>query len=261
MTRIRIVGLCVVLACAFGAISATTAQAGEYGVCVKTEKVEKKYTGKYEDKNCTKTEAEGEGKYEWEPYPAESPVNTKTNWSYTGTSKSIIIESFAADFSCTSSTEVGETTGVKKGRITITLNGCISRLTKESCNNTATVGQIVTRELETTLIDHGEKGEGGNEPPEGKAWTEITAVGGKGIQAEFECFDGEPFWLEGSIAGVTTENVNTMSTKVKTTFNIEGGEQDLLASFDNPFNPEVETGPWLENYTEEEKGAKIEIKA
>jgi len=88
MKRIKIVGLCLTAVFAITALSAmaaTSAYAGEYGVCKKTAKVGKFYVAHYIDKNCTKhaTEAEEKAgktnKYEWESAAGEkSTTTTKT---------------------------------------------------------------------------------------------------------------------------------------------------------------------------------------
>ncbi|MGP0102217.1 MAG: hypothetical protein ACLPUT_11440 [Solirubrobacteraceae bacterium] len=266
MKRIGIVGLCLAAMFALSAMGASSAFAGEYGVCAKAAKSGKKYTGKYLDKNCTKAATEGEiaegkkNKYEWDPYPG--PAGTK--WTYTSKSKTAILEGAAGDITCKASTDAGEVTGVKSDVDTTTFTGCILSVTKESCQNTATAGTIVTTHNVTTLIDHGETGDSGKEPKEGEVWTQYTGegtTGPEGTLASWEC-SGIPFTTNGSLSGVTTEDVNVMSTKSKTTFNKEVGEQDLLTTFFNPFTSKIETGPAVENVTGEAKNAgKIEIKA
>ena len=106
-------------------------------------------------------------------------------------------------------------TGVKSDVDTTTFTSCILSVTKESCQNTATKGTIVTTHNVTTLIDHGEKGDSGLEPAEGEVWTQYTGEGTKGpegVLAEWEC-SGIPFVTNGSLSGPTTEDVNVMSTK------------------------------------------------
>jgi hypothetical protein len=265
MKRIGIVGLCLAAMFALSAMGASSAFAGEYGVCAKAAKVGKTYTGKYEDKNCTKEEASKTGgKYEWDPYPG--PAGTK--WGYTSKSKTAILEGEAGNITCKASTDVGEVTGVKSDVDQTTFTDCILSLTKESCQNTATKGSIETDKNVTTLIDNGEKGDSGKEPAPGEVWTQFTgevgATGFNGVPndlAEWEC-SGIPFVSDGSLSGVTTEDVNVMSTKSKTVFNKSVGEQDLVTTFFNPLSGKVESGAAVENVTGEVKNAgKIEIKA
>jgi hypothetical protein len=261
MKRIGIVGLCLAAMFALSAMGASSAFAGEYGVCAKAAKSGKTYTGKYEDKNCTKEEAaKTGGKYEWVPYPG--PAGTK--WTYTSKSKTAILEGSAGDITCKASTDTGEVTGVKSDVDTTSFTDCILSITKESCQNGATKGTITTTKNVTTLIDHGEKGDSGKEPASGEVWTQFTGEGTtsqEGLLAEWEC-SGIPFKTNGSLSGVTTEDVNVMSTKSKTTFNKSVGEQDLVTTFFNPLTGKVESGAAVENVTGEVKNAgKIEIKA
>ena len=265
MKRIGIVGLCLAALFALSAMGASSAFAGEYGICAKAAKAGKLYTGKYLDKNCTELASEAQktegkkNKYEWVPYPGPAG----TNWKYTSKSKTAILEGEAGDITCKSSTDAGEVTGVKSDVDKTTFVDCVLSVTKESCQNTATKGTITTTENVTTLIDHGEKGDSGKEPAVGEVWTQFTGEGTKennGDLAEWEC-SGIPFSTTGSLSGVTTEDVNVMSTKSKTTFNKSVGEQDLLTTFFNPFTSKVETGPAVENVTGEVKQSKSEIKA
>ncbi len=265
MKRIGIVGLCLAAMFALSAMGASSAFAGEYGVCAKAAKSGKTYTGKYEDKNCTKEEAtKTGGKYEWVPYPG--PAGTK--WGYTSKSKTATLVGEAGNITCSKSTDAGEVTGVKSDVDTTSFTGCVLSITKESCQNTANKGEIVTTHNVTTLIDHGEKGESGKEPAEGEVWTQYTGqpgtIGFNGapeVLAEWEC-SGIPFVTDGSLSGPTTEDVNVMSTKSKTVFSASGGEQDLVTTFFDPLTSKVETGPAIEEVTGEAKNAgKIEIKA
>jgi hypothetical protein len=260
MKRIGIVGLCLAAMFALSAMGASSAFAGEYGVCAKAAKSGKTYTGKYEDKNCTKEEAaKTGGKYEWVPYPG--PAGTK--WGYTSKSKTAILEGSAGDITCKASTDTGEVTGVKSDVDTTSFTDCILSITKESCQNGATKGTITTTHNVTTLIDHGEKGDSGLEPALGEVWTQFTGegtTGQGGTLAEWEC-SGIPFVTNGSLSGPTTEDVNVMSTKSKTTFNKSVGEQDLVTTFFNPLTGKLESGAAVENVTGEVKNAgKIEIK-
>jgi hypothetical protein len=251
--------LCMAATFAFSAMSAGSALAGEYGVCAKAAKEGKTYVGEYKDMSCTERVATG-GKYEWVPYPG--PAGTK--WGYTSKSKMAVLESEIGDISCKKSTDVGEVTGVKSGLDRTTFEDCVLSITKESCQNTASKGQIVTTENVTTLVDHGERGDSGKEPAEDEVWTQFTGegtTGQSGVLIEWEC-SSIPFVTNGSLSGPTTENVNLMSTKSKTTFNKSVGEQDLSTTFFNPLTSKLESGPGLENFTAEAKTAeKIEIKA
>ncbi len=264
MKRIGIVGLCLAAMFALSAMGASSAFAGEYGVCAKAGKEGKKYTGKYLDKNCTKAATEGEitegkkNKYEWVPYPG--PAGTK--WGYTSKTKTATLKGSAGNITCKASTDVGKVTGVKTDEDQVSFTGCVLSVTNESCQNTANKGEIKTFDLETRLIDNGEKGPSGGEPKSGEVWTEfVSKTGPSGNQAEWEC-SGIPFATFGTLSGVDSGNVNAMESKGKTTFAEGQGEQDLETTFFNPFTSKVETGPSAEITVGEDKGeSKFEIKA
>jgi len=261
MKRISVVvGLCLAAIFAVSALGASSAFAGEFGVCVKAAKSGKKYTGKYNDKGCTQVNAKSEGKYEWEPYPA---TKSGVKWGYTDKTKTATLEGSAGSITCTASTSVGKVTGVKTDEDVVTFTGCILSVTKESCQNTATKGEIVTNDLETRLIDHGETGFSGKEPAEGEVWSEFVSKSGpEGIQAEWEC-SGIPFATAGSLSGVIEKaDLNKASNKSKTVFSATGGEQDLVTTFFNPLTGKVETGGSKEITTGETKDeSKIEIRS
>jgi hypothetical protein len=222
MKRIRIIGLALVAVFAFSAVVAAAAQAGEYGRCAKVAKIEKKYHGKYEDKNCTEANPTIEGKYEWAPGPGPEP-------GYTSTTKVAILKSAAGNIVCKKSTDTGEITGVKSDVDTVTFTSCVLEATKGACTSAGEVaGTIKTNLLDTTLIDHGEKGLSGLEPAEGEAWTEYSVS--SGYQAEFTCEPGILFRISGSLSGVTSP-LNEMVKKLTTVFSATGGEQDLITEF------------------------------
>ncbi len=69
MRHVRILGLALVAVFAITALAAASASAAEpeYKMCKKAAKVEKKYTGGYNDKRCTEVNVGGEGKYATSP--------------------------------------------------------------------------------------------------------------------------------------------------------------------------------------------------
>ncbi len=138
-------------------------------------------------------------------------------------------------------------------------------------------GEIVTYELGTTLIDHGQKGLSGKEPAAKEVWEQTEAKGthtdpvfGPGPWlASFEC-GGIPFAVTGSASGVfESAYVNAKLKKgkggketgkgwkfgkpsFKIDFTEKGGEQDLITTFVNPLNEnKVESGPSIQEGTSE----------
>ncbi len=255
MSRIGVVGLCLTATLALAAMLAPAAQAGEYGRCVKAPKEGRKYTGRYTDKDCTapateaETEAGKKNKYEWAPGSGPMP-------GYSSKSKTVVLEGGAGDFTCKSSTDVGRITGARTGEDQLTFNDCVPSV------GTCAEATIETKVLETVLVDHGELGLSGGEPAAGEAWIEyVSKSGPSGVIAEFTC-NGIVFELTGSLSGVVGGNLDVGATKGTTTFSTHGGEQDLLATFFNPFTSRLETGPAVIKAVNESKyEEKVEIRA
>jgi hypothetical protein len=252
MKRIRMMGLALVAVFAFSAMVASAAQAGEYGTCVKTVKVNKKYTGNYTDANCTVVNAKHEGEYEWAPTPVGSHIKT------TDTSTTATLKSALGSVVCKKSKSTGEITGPKTDTEIVTFETC--ETSKKKCTSVQAgekVGNITTYLLDTSLIDHGEKGLSGKEPVEGEVWTQFVSSEHEPYQAQFTCV-GVPgvFEVSGSLSGVNTINVNKMSTTGTVTFTEKGGEQDLILT-DTALGF---TGPSEEITIGKTKGPKMEIK-
>ncbi len=225
MRRIRVVGLCFAAVFALSAMVASAAQAGEYGRCLKSAQVAKKYTGGFEDKNCQTVNPTGEGKYEW--YSGlNRPLGGPLKPGYTSKTTKVVLASTYGRLECKSSRDVGEITGPKADVDLITFTGCTMGGTK--CNSEGQVaGTIKTSKLDTTLIDNGERGFGGAEPAVGEVWTQYAAAAG--YIAEYECPDVPLFArVSGSVSGVDAKDVNLASTTGKTRFEGGHGEQDLL---------------------------------
>lgn len=250
MTRIRIVGLCLVAMFAFSAYVASAAQAGQDGECVKAPKVEKKYTGHYTDKLCkvhatAGEEAEGKkNKYNW-----VSPAAA----TFTATSGVATLKGPAGTILCTASTTVGHWTGPTKNSEVATFTGCEFKgaVTGECHSAGQAAGTIVTNELETTLLDHGEKGPSGGEPAEGEIWDIFTAKGGSGVQAEYQCAGIVVIRTLGSLGGIfSAKSINKASTKGEILFKGEGSpEQDLFNEASIAGGPFEPAGPGFETLT------------
>jgi len=116
MRRLKFMGMClaaIFAACAVAAASAS-AEAPEYGRCLKAAQVSKKYTGKYDNSKCIppKTEAEkkavekGEGKFEWHPGVEKAGQTSKGG-------KAILEEAGKYSVGCESEESRGEYSGTK----------------------------------------------------------------------------------------------------------------------------------------------------
>lgn len=169
---------------------------------------------------------------------------------------------------CKASTDSGTITGVKSDTDTVSFTGC--ELLGSECTslNTTSKGEIKTFLLETTLIEHGEKGLSGLEPKEGEAWVQFANVAGKESpwNAKFGCSGIGYFEVDGSVSGpITPLNVSTEEFHVKVEKGL--GEQDLKASICT--SPEYTTCPFpnlaatqsAENaVTKDAAGEKNEVK-
>jgi hypothetical protein len=248
MRSTKMVGVCLIAMFAVSAfaMSATSAYAGEYGQCTKLAKAK----GKYTDSNCTKL-AEKKGKpvnkgaYEFVAGPSPSCVAQKkgeyTNSGCTeksakahkgsferepcyGTgngcaeykteSESVTLESGKGNIVCAKSTGTGVITGVKTGDQTVNLEHCelphVGACTSLQVGEPA--GDITTYQLETTLIDHGEKGLGGHEPVEGEVWNQYANLAGAHAPfiAQFDCPGAGFLENKGYLSGpITPVNVST----------------------------------------------------
>jgi hypothetical protein len=268
MKRIHIVGLCLVAGIAFSAMVTSSAVAGQYGQCKLLTKTStpKAKKGVYTDPNCQvpflkKGKPVSKGNYEW--YPGPSPdceAVKKGNWtdaactspaSKPGKGKFERVACYpncntftaktghaalstpslgASAVECTESTGLGEITGPKSDTETTTFTNCTTK--GEKCQSVGSpAGTIKTFELNSTLVDHGEKGPSGLEPVLGEVWTAFSIKAPNTSLAIFECTGVGWFSAVGSNAGVTTGNVNVMSTKSNTEIKVGVGEQDQITKY------------------------------
>jgi len=249
MKRIKIVGLCVVCACAFSAMiaSAASAAAPEQGQCVAQKK------GNYTDANCTKMAekkgkpVEHKGTKEWKPGAPSScvaqkkgnyteakcekmaekkgkPVEHKGSFekapgpSFTssGGPATLKTPAFGGPVTCTSNTATGELTGVKSQLATFSFHGC--ETAGKKCESTlGGVGNIVTPQLEGIV----------EEPKPGEVATGFQAIGGPtGYSSQFEC-EGLKVRTTGYVSGLDSGNINVMSNTSKEVFELGDGKQEL----------------------------------
>jgi hypothetical protein len=148
MTRvrqIRIAGLCLMLACALGAVAATSAMATapEYGRCLKKAKAEGKG---YTSNKCT-TAAEGtKAKYEWVPGAGKTKFETKGGVG-------ILTSVGGNKVECQTESSTGEFfegTNKEAGNMTIKFNECQSL--QLACSTPgAKAGELVTNDVEALV--------------------------------------------------------------------------------------------------------------
>jgi hypothetical protein len=199
MRKLKVLGLCVVAACALSAFAASGASAATYNIC---QKVAKK-TGKYEDAACTKLkEKKGKpaGEYEIAPVKTCSEVAKKTGkyedaactklkekkgkpaGDFEVTSIPLTAHSEAAtletpafgsnNVSCAESNITGDITGPKTATEQVTFSGCklagvvaCTSLGSASAGGTEPSGgnpgeEIKTNMLHINLIANPEKAKG-----------------------------------------------------------------------------------------------------
>ena len=259
MKRIKIVGLCLVAMCAFGAMIASSSQAAEYKICV-----EKKH-GFYGNSSCSgeKIEKKGKGKGTWELIPLTTCVEQKHgfygNSSCTGekiekkgkgkgtfekvSGLKFTDEGGAAklatpglgpnDVECTSSTSEGEFTGAKTATDRVKFVGCtFSGLPCQSAGPygepSGLSGTITTNLLDANLLGKGETGKGGKDTVgAGEVWNQLVSSQHEPYQAEFECSGVVFIKTGGSIAGKVTSALNTLSKTQLQEFEVGAGEGAL----------------------------------
>ena len=108
MTRVRLVGVCLVFVCAMCMVVAAgaSAVAPEYGRC---EKVAKPYNGGFTNSGCTKTSGTKTGKYEWHPGVLKTKQTSKGG-------KGILEEAGKYSVGCESEESSGEYSGTKDAK-------------------------------------------------------------------------------------------------------------------------------------------------
>jgi hypothetical protein len=298
MRRVQIGGLCLVAVVTFSAMVASAAQAAEVGVCLKTPKVDKKFTGQYVEKGCLTLATGGEvaegktNKYEWYPGITAIGVDGTTSATFQYTSKSKIVHlrmpstiikvlghyTDEAEILCKSSTGSGEWTGPGTDVDTIVFAGCtltISGVAEGKCTSAGrSAGEIQTSRLNSSLVGNPEEREQIklNEttseleeylvgPTAGKVWIEYSPALGEPF-AEYGCERGVTFKTIGAIAGTDISRVNAMETKLTTSYGPGSALQDLQSEYSENGGETYEPiGPIVETTDIVTKGdKKVELK-
>jgi alpha-tubulin suppressor-like RCC1 family protein len=238
----------------------------EYGQCVAKKK------GEYTNSTCTTKSAKAnKGKFEWYPGRAPTCVKVKKNKGkyseakcetraekkgkprgeyekeggagYTSTTgEATLATSLGVTVKCTTGTDLGEVTGPKTDVDTITFTGCEASGGKcTSLAGAKAEGEIVTAALETELI----------EPAPGEVWTEYANTAGAHAPyvAVFGCAGVGYFRIKGWVSGVTTGNINTMSSTSQTVFGASVGEQALETEFSTSPTFTEPSGPFATTET------------
>jgi hypothetical protein len=260
MKLIKIVGVCLAAMVAFGAIAASSAYAGEYGVCLKVAKS----TGAWKDKGCEKEHTKGN--YEW--FPGLTGIGqkgvTKEDFEFTSTDKKAVFKVAAPApvgpviITCKKSKDAGEILGTQYNWETILFEDCTATVEKKvlPCNAWTNSRKIVNFPgilafTDTYLIDHGTLGSEGLEPKELEVWNayfysekypaaypyglpagalpEGTEPYEPAYVAEFDCA-GWYFRIKGQASGVVTP-VSKMTSKWNVEFAAGKGEQGLETEF------------------------------
>ncbi len=284
---------------AFSAMVVSAAQAAEVGVCLKTSKVEGKYSGQYLDKGCltlatSEEVAEGtKNVYEWYPGTTAIGVDGTTSATFQYTSKSskvhlrmpsTIIKVLGhytdeAAIVCKSSTDSGEWTGPGTDMDTITFVGCVLKISEKEKGYACTSpgrspGEIQTSRLNSSLVGNPEQREQIklNEitdeleeylvgPAVGKVWFEYSPALGEPV-AVYGCEHGVTFKTAGTIAGTDVSPVNAMGKKLKISYGPGSALQDLQSEYSENGGESYEPiGPIVVSTDNSLKeGGKVEIR-
>lgn len=214
MKLVTSLGLVLIAALATSALAAAGASAAEPALyeCAKTAKVEKHFTGAFNNKTCSEANPEHTGKYELQEGIGKGKV-------FKGKAKGANLEvKGLGGVACTSNSDTGKFTGPKTaGGIVVTFKGC--ELNHHQCESGATLGEIVTKPLK------GEVGyiEGGKAKHE--VGVAITAETGS-FAAEFHCAEIE-LRVSGTVIGLVTSAKNVFTKEATLLFQESAGEQRL----------------------------------
>lgn len=248
MTRIKIVGLCLVAVFVLGAFAASSAMAStEIGRCLKGLKKGKLYHERYTNKECTTeatpTEQANGGsanKYEWNPGPG-------SNGNFVAKGKEVkMVLGTGGEINCKANSGKGEVENAERGQASFIFTGCKFKHEAApvvSCQNTKTTeaGEIATEKLTSETFGNGTKGPGGKEPASGEAWTAFSPKKEGTPFAKFEC-SGTPYTVTGYLVAKQSGTLNVVVKAGTLTFESAAGEQGLVAAFPNSITGKEETG-------------------
>lgn len=208
MKSIKMVGLCLAAAFAFGAIASASALASgqpSYKLCAKAAKVGKSYTGEYTEKDCkTHASPAKTGKYELD---AVTP-GTK----FTSKLKGSVFHADGKEVVCKKGVDTDTIVSSISDEDTITFEGCYILVGKEkvSCGS---AGKVKSETLDSELYFTN------------RAETELGVVlegSGGGTWVTFTC-GSETITISGYVLGA----VSNTSSGEAITFAVSSGKQAL----------------------------------
>jgi hypothetical protein len=259
MTRIKIMGLCLIAVFAMAAVAAASASAAPtYYECAKAAKVGKLYTGNSNNSTCTEANAKGEGKYNLQPGRGKDKA-----FKGKGGAATLHTPAVGGIVECGASKDEGYVSSSFTGqeKVKVTFTKCKSE--SKACNSPgAKSGEIKTNPLSGTLGYISKSG-----PVVG-----VSLTGEAGHpSAEFECGTGAgalKIVTTGAVIGEITGDTNKISKEATDSFSVTGGGQQSVTSFEGGptevlessinGSPELESG---EATTTVNKGEALEIKA
>jgi hypothetical protein len=230
MKRIGILWSVLIATLALGSLAATTAQAARYVKCEKAEKVGKKLTGDFTDKNCldratSAQEAAGTANKFTLRHLTFPPTIATT---VTATKFVLQVGASGENLQCKHGHGAGELFDSADLEATLTLEGCNLRSSAGKPAGACTspgqsAGSIVFPYLAEEL-SHGEGSFTTFETKEGEAVTQFRILG-----AQFECEgNGVLERLSEFASGTDKGDVDVSSTKGQLTITAGTGEQQFL---------------------------------
>jgi hypothetical protein len=218
MKRISMVALCLAAVFAFGATSAMASTVPTYKTCIKAAKVGKEYTGNYTEKACATKSAPGKGEYELASYKSAKKLGFKSKSGKSTLYSYIPGVGVAGTVVCAKDKGVGTVTGERTAESVVTFEKCESSGFK--CTSTgAKAGDIVTNPLNEELVWINEgKDEVGD----------VVEAVSHGASASFNCEGHLKVTTVGSLVGVQTGDINTVSKSENLAFSVNSpakGEQ------------------------------------
>jgi hypothetical protein len=253
MKRIRILGLCLMAACALGAVSmSASASAAHFGKCVAAKKAN------YTEGNCATVAMKNgvpdhKGHFEFEAtgtcYPQKKANFTEgacatvamkngvpdhkghfelsPDYTYASTGGIAELASAAGVIKCTASAGGGVVVSGTLTKAQTIFTGCETKGKK--CQNTANEGEIETFELDGNLT----------EPTSGDAQLVISGTFEGKYEAEFGCTEVAAIRVSGTVGG--EQSPTNVTSHTNTLLFHEAVEQNLKAEFGPPGWPAGET--------------------
>jgi hypothetical protein len=231
MTRFRLMGLCLLAACALSALGAASAsaQAPEFGRCIKKAKAEG--TG-FADSKCTKAGTGTKAKYEWLPGAVKRGQTSVGGVGILETVSKLAVK-------CATESSVGEYSGTKEVKnLIVKFKGCSSgpfECTSEGHEN----GELETKKLEGIVgIEKRAFVEAKEVPLKNKLAFDLFPAGKTGLFIEFTCGVTLTVAVRGSVLVPIKSNtmLTTGELKFKATIGkqkperFEGEPKDILES-------------------------------